>query len=81
MSSQAHLNKVVRQLNERPRKALGIETQQKDLMQVLRRPVETTTQSPTFLFFGSNDALGPGTDMARSNRAQARNIPGDGADR
>ena len=25
-SSQAHLNKVVRQLNERPRKALGIET-------------------------------------------------------
>jgi hypothetical protein len=26
VSSQAHLNKVVRQLNERPRKALGIET-------------------------------------------------------
>ena len=30
------------QLNERPRKAFGIETQQKDLTQVLRRPVETT---------------------------------------
>jgi IS30 family transposase len=26
VSSQAHLNKVVHQLNERPRKALGIET-------------------------------------------------------
>ena len=35
-SSQAHLNKAVRQLNERPRKTLGIEPQQKDLMQVLR---------------------------------------------
>ena len=41
-SSQAHLNKVVRQLNERPRKALGIETPAaKGLLQVLRRPVET----------------------------------------
>jgi hypothetical protein len=29
-SSQAHLNKVVRQLNERPRKAFGIETPQFD---------------------------------------------------
>jgi hypothetical protein len=33
---------VVRQLNERPRKALGIENPAKRLMQVLRRPVETT---------------------------------------
>jgi hypothetical protein len=45
VSSQAHLNKVVRQLNERPRKALGIETPAERLMQVVRRPVETTSES------------------------------------
>src|SRR5271155_1043711 len=38
--SQAHLNKVARQLNERPRETLGFELQQTDLMPVLRRPVE-----------------------------------------
>ena len=45
VSSQAHLNKMVRQLNERPRKALELKPQQKDLMQVLRRPVETIAKS------------------------------------
>ena len=43
-SSQAHLNKAVRQLNERPRRVFGIETPAEDLTQVLRRPVETTGQ-------------------------------------
>jgi hypothetical protein len=39
---------VVRQLNYRPRKALELKSQQKDLMQVLRRPVETTPPKRTF---------------------------------
>src|SRR5216683_671079 len=38
--SQAYLNKVARQLNERPRETLQFETQQRDLTLVLRRPVE-----------------------------------------
>ena len=38
--SQAHLNKLARQLNERPRKTLAFETQPRDLVHVLRRPVE-----------------------------------------
>jgi IS30 family transposase len=38
--SQAHLNKVARQLNERPRQTLQFETQQRDLTPVLPRPVE-----------------------------------------
>ncbi len=40
LHSQAYLNKVARQLNERPRKTLQFETQQRDLTPVLRRPVE-----------------------------------------
>jgi IS30 family transposase len=39
--SQAYLNKVARQLNERPRETLQFEKpQQRDLTPVLRRPVE-----------------------------------------
>ena len=38
--SQAYLNKVARQLNERPRETLQFETRQRDLTHVLRRPVE-----------------------------------------
>ena len=38
--SQAHLNKVARELNERPRKTLEFEIQQNDLTLVLHRPVE-----------------------------------------
>jgi IS30 family transposase len=38
--SQAYLNKVARQLNERPRETLQFETPQRDLTPVLRRPVE-----------------------------------------
>jgi hypothetical protein len=38
--SQAHLNKVARQLNERPRETLQLKHQQRDLTPVLRRPVE-----------------------------------------
>jgi hypothetical protein len=37
--SQAYLNKVARQLNERPRETLQFEPQQRDLTPVLRRPV------------------------------------------
>jgi IS30 family transposase len=37
--SQAYLNKVARQLNERPRETLQFETRQRDLTHVLRRPV------------------------------------------
>ena len=43
--SQAHLNKVARRLNERPRETLGFETPADDLTPVLRRPVEPATQS------------------------------------
>ena len=43
--SQAELNRVARQLNERPRKTLDFESQQSDLANVLRRPVEITTRS------------------------------------
>jgi IS30 family transposase len=39
--SQAQLNKVARQLNERPRKTLGFETQQNVLTLVLQRPIES----------------------------------------
>ncbi len=55
--SQAHLNKVARQLNERPRKTLGFETpharpwdlkpRQRNLTPVLRRPVEPAAQNRT----------------------------------
>ena len=38
--SQAHLNKVARQLNERPRETLQFETPAESLTPVLRRPVE-----------------------------------------
>jgi IS30 family transposase len=38
--SQAYLNKVARQLNERPRETLQFETQQRDSTPVLRRPIE-----------------------------------------
>jgi len=41
--SQAHLNKVARQLNERPRKTLGFETPA-ERFNVLRRPVEPALQ-------------------------------------
>jgi IS30 family transposase len=41
--SQARLNKVARQLNERPRETLQFETQRGDLTPVLR-PVEPATQ-------------------------------------
>ena len=44
--SQAYLNKVARQLNERPRVALQFETQQRDLTPVLRRPVEPAGGRP-----------------------------------
>jgi hypothetical protein len=40
MRSQAYLNKVARQLNERPCETLQLETQQKDLTPVLRRPAD-----------------------------------------
>src|SRR6266699_3264327 len=45
--SQAHLNKVARQLNERPRETLQFETQQRDLTPVLRRSVEPATPKRT----------------------------------
>jgi IS30 family transposase len=40
LHSQAYLNKVARQLNERPRETLQLETPAEDLTPVLRRPVE-----------------------------------------
>ena len=40
MYSQAQLNKIARQLNERPRETLKYETPAEDLTPVLRRPVE-----------------------------------------
>jgi hypothetical protein len=46
--SQAHLNKVARQLNERPRETLQFETQQRDLTPVLRRPVEPASKNRTY---------------------------------
>jgi IS30 family transposase len=43
--SQAYLNKVARQLNERPRETLQFETQRRDLTPVLHRPVEPASKS------------------------------------
>ena len=43
--SQAKLNAVARQLNERPRKTLDIENQLNGLINVLRRSVEIATVS------------------------------------
>ena len=41
--SQADLNKVALQLNQRPRKTLGFETPASNSKPVLRRPVETAS--------------------------------------
>ena len=43
--SQTALDKVARQLNERPRETLGFETPAERFNHVLRRPVEVTTNS------------------------------------
>ena len=43
--SQTHLNKVARQLNERPRKTWHSKPQQRDLTPVLHRPVEPAPNS------------------------------------
>jgi hypothetical protein len=40
MHSQAYLNKVARQLNERPRRPCNLKPHQRDLTPVLHRPVE-----------------------------------------
>jgi hypothetical protein len=47
--SQAHLNKVARQLNERPGETLQFDPPQRDLTPVLRRPVELAHRQWTFL--------------------------------
>ena len=42
----SQFNRVARQLNERSRETLGFETRaERDLMLVLHRPIEPTTQS------------------------------------
>ena len=48
--SQAHLNKVARQLNERPRETLQFETPAERLTPVLRRPVEPAPQQRKQLY-------------------------------
>jgi hypothetical protein len=55
--SQAHLNKVARQLNERPRETLQFETPVERLMPVLRRPVEPARQIG---HLGSDRSSAPG---------------------
>ena len=45
--TQAYLNKLARQFNERPRETLQFETQQRDLTPVLRRPVEPAAKKRT----------------------------------
>ena len=47
--SQTYLNKVARQLNERPRKTLTWKTQRRDLTPVLYRLVEPTFDDGQFL--------------------------------
>ena len=48
VSSQAHLNKVVRRSTNGHVKPWELKPQQKGLLQVLRRPLETTSRKPTF---------------------------------
>ena len=43
--SQAKLNAIARQLNERPRKTLGYETPADDFINLLRRPVESAVET------------------------------------
>jgi IS30 family transposase len=45
--SQVHLNKVARQLNERNVRPCDLKRQQRDLMPVLRRPVEPAPEERT----------------------------------
>jgi IS30 family transposase len=45
--SQAYLNKVARQLNERPRETFNLKPEQRDLRPVLRRQVEPARQNRT----------------------------------
>ena len=56
--SQAELNKVARQLNERPRKTLEFSRQQSDLTNVLQRPVEITFESDRIAASPRNVAKG-----------------------
>ena len=45
-AAHSQFNRVARQLNERWRETLGFETRaERDLMKVLHRPIEPTTQS------------------------------------
>ena len=52
--AHSQLNRVARQLNERSREALRFETRaERDLMLVLHRPIEPTTQSGHDRILGS----------------------------
>ncbi|SHI69632.1 Transposase and inactivated derivatives, IS30 family [Shimia gijangensis] len=53
--SQAELSAVARQLNERPRKTLQYQTQQRNSRPVLQRPVETAPAKQTLVHPVAND--------------------------
>ena len=62
--SQAYLNKVARQLNER--QDLGIRNPSRDLTPVLRRPVETTANSGPWTYLIGSTSNNPSAVMTAS---------------
>jgi IS30 family transposase len=67
--SQAHLNKVARQLNERPRKHWTSNPQLSDLANALRRPVEPTA------LVGRKPDCGDTAESAKSCRSSCPSEP------
>jgi hypothetical protein len=68
VSSQAHLNKWCVSSTNGHIKPWELKPQQKDLMQVLRRPVETTPRKPTFACVALSDATGQEQNSVPASR-------------
>jgi hypothetical protein len=76
VSSQAHLNKSCVSTTNGHVKPWELKPQQKDLMQVLRRPVETIPQDQTFIWYLSTSVSGHcGKTAVRGKREVGHRSP------